>query len=68
VEFRSKWFVNTVYEGVCIVVASHVSGVDKEGLLLILNVMSFLEWLNEWDVQQQTKMCTEGLIEDGAYS
>jgi hypothetical protein len=46
VESTSKWFVNTVYEGVCVVVASHVSGVDSEGLLLILNVMSFLEWLS----------------------
>jgi hypothetical protein len=53
VESTRKWFVNTVYEGVCIVVASNVSGVDSEGLLLILNVMLFLEWLNEWDVQQQ---------------
>lgn len=52
-EFTSKWFVNTVYEGVCVLVASHVSDVDKEGLLLIFAVMSFLEWLNEWDVQQQ---------------
>jgi hypothetical protein len=51
------WFVNAVYEGVCIAVASHVSG---EGLLLVLIFMSFFEWLNEWDVQQQRKICTEG--------
>jgi len=53
VESTSKWFVNTVYEGVCIVVASHVFGVDSEELVVILNVMSFLEWLNERHVQQQ---------------
>jgi hypothetical protein len=44
--------MSALYEGVCIVVASQVSGVHIEGILLMLNVMSFLEWLNEWDVQQ----------------
>jgi hypothetical protein len=52
VESTSKCIFSTVYEGMCIVVASHISGVDSEGLWLILSVMSFLEWLNEWDVQQ----------------